>query len=223
MNGDDRFFLAMAGAIVGTAFAGFARTYYLKPFGDSAPLSLLVHIHGVVFTIWILLFVAQITFVAIRRTDWHRRLGVAMALIASAMVILGAMTAVASSKRGVVPAGTGADQLGGLAFTIGNIVAFACLVTIGILLRRRFETHKRLMLLAAINLLPPAIGRIWPNGAPLLFCLFVLAGPLYDRVSRGRVHAAYTWGGCFVLAFFFLPGFVGSTAPWRSVAAWLIR
>jgi hypothetical protein len=48
---DHRFFYGVGIAFSILVFAGFARTYYLKGFYGTPPLSLLVHIHGVVMTL----------------------------------------------------------------------------------------------------------------------------------------------------------------------------
>jgi hypothetical protein len=70
--------MALASAL--TVFTGFARTYYLRSvFDGPAVPTPLVHLHGAVFTAWILVFVAQTSLVAARRTDLHRRLGVVAA------------------------------------------------------------------------------------------------------------------------------------------------
>jgi hypothetical protein len=46
---------------------GFARTYYLKGlFGTPALPGLLVHLHGIVMTSWVVLFVTQVWLVAAR-------------------------------------------------------------------------------------------------------------------------------------------------------------
>jgi hypothetical protein len=61
-------------------FVGFSRTYYLAGIFKAPLPNLLVHIHGAVFTTWILLLVTQTSLVAADRVDIHRRLG----LLASA-------------------------------------------------------------------------------------------------------------------------------------------
>ena len=50
------FYVAMSIAVVITVFAGFAPTYYLRPHFTTAPLIPLLHLHGFVFTSWIVLF-----------------------------------------------------------------------------------------------------------------------------------------------------------------------
>ncbi len=49
--------------------AGFARTYYLKPFFDTPDIAgRIVHLHGIVMTAWVVLFIVQVSLVATRRT-----------------------------------------------------------------------------------------------------------------------------------------------------------
>src|ERR1051325_139430 len=84
--------------------AGFARTYYLKSvFGTPALPGLLVHLHGMVMTAWVLLFVAQVWLVAARRTRLHQRLGVLGAVLAALVILVGAATAIAAAGRGASP------------------------------------------------------------------------------------------------------------------------
>jgi len=70
------FFTGMALAVVATVAAGFAPTYYLKPLVTSPALPPLIHLHGALFTAWVLLFLAQTSLVAAKRTDLHKRLGI---------------------------------------------------------------------------------------------------------------------------------------------------
>ena len=72
---DNLFFSAMAAVALITVLIGFARTYFLAGLFRAPLPNLLVHIHGAVFTLWIILFIAQITLVTARRVHLHRRLG----------------------------------------------------------------------------------------------------------------------------------------------------
>ncbi|HEV2617498.1 MAG TPA: hypothetical protein VGU63_12910 [Candidatus Acidoferrales bacterium] len=81
---DRRFYTWVAVAAALVVFAGFARTYYLKEFFGTRSLALLLHVHGLVMTLWFLLFLVQVRLVAAHRTDLHRRLGVFGALLAQA-------------------------------------------------------------------------------------------------------------------------------------------
>jgi hypothetical protein len=199
---DRVFFTGMAIAAAVTVFAGFAPTYYLRSH-DLPPLSPLVQLHGLVFTSWIFLFVAQTTLVAVGRTDIHRRLGIFGGILAVAIVGIGTMVAVGAMRRGVSAGGM--DPRVFLSIPLGDILTFAILVSAGVSLRRRSEAHKRLMLLAIITLLTPAIARlvILMHGQPPAFFVltdvFVAAAVAYDFWSRGRVHPALILGGALVI------------------------
>jgi len=218
-----RFFVLMAAAAAITVFAGFARSYYLKTAFNSPSLPTLVHLHGVVFTAWIVFFISQILLVTTGRVRIHRTMGILGIALALLMLAIGSATALEGAKRGFVPAGTGSDPLGGIAIVMSGLLLFAIFVAAGFVFRRQPDIHKRLMLLATINLMPPAISRIWPAGIPLVFLLFVIAGPIYDRVSGRRLSSAYLWGGLVSLIVFIGSVPVGATNAWHSFAAWLTR
>jgi hypothetical protein len=228
-SSDHRFFTGMALASALTVFIGFARTYYLRSvFDGPAVPTALVHLHGLVFTAWVVLFVSQTSLVAAGRTDVHRRLGVVGAGLVVLLVVVGWLTAIAAARRGVTPPG-GPPPLQFLSVPLGTLLAFAVLVVAGLVNRRQRETHKRLMLLATIALLTPAIARfrfVLPGG-PLLAILnttlFVLVCLAWDRAAHGRIHRAFLWGGLFLIVSLPVRFAIGRTAAWSAVAEWLTR
>ena len=58
------FFSAMALLILTTVLVGFARTYFLAGVFRAPLPSLIVHIHGALFSTWILLLVVQVSLVS---------------------------------------------------------------------------------------------------------------------------------------------------------------
>jgi hypothetical protein len=222
------FYIGMSIALVITVFAGFAPTYYLRPYFNTAPLMPLLHLHGFVFTSWLVLFVTQTTLVAAHRTDVHRRLGVAGGVIAVLMVLLGVTTALVRAKQGATPL-PGISPLSFLVVPLGDMFVFPILVGAGFYFRRRPDVHKRLMLLATISILAAAIARlpfaIMRAGPPAFFGLtdvFVLACVLYDLVTLRRVHRATALAGLFIVASQPLRLMLGGTHAWLSFAAWLV-
>jgi hypothetical protein len=225
---DRWFFTGMAVAAVLTVFVGFAPSYYLKGAFGGPPISTFLHLHGLLFTGWILFFLTQTSLIAAGRTDVHRRLGVMGGLLAVLMSAIGVIAAVGAARRGFTPPG-GPPPLVFLSIPFGDIVVFASLVGTALYLRRRSETHKRLMLLGTITLLTPALARmpfIGPGG-PLAFFgaadLFVVACLVYDRMAHGRVHPAFLWGGLFFVASQPLRLAISGTEAWGSFAEWVIR
>ena len=53
--------------------------------------------------------------------------------------------------------------------------------------------------------------------------LVVIAGALYDYLSRGRVHKVYIWGGALLFVSVPFRLALSSTAAWRGFAQFLIR
>lgn len=158
----------------------------------------------------------------------HRRLGVAGAVLAALVVVVGTATAIAKAAEGTAPLGV--PPLGFLAVPFFDMVVFAGLVVTGLWYRRRPETHKRLMALATISLLAAPIARL-PFGAQMvglpgvfaLADLFIVACIVYDRISLGRVHPATTWGGLAIVLSQPLRLALSGTGLWLGFAAWLTR
>jgi len=197
---DHRLYTWVAVFIPLIVLTGFARTYYLKSFfGAPALPGPLVHLHGIVMTSWVVLFVAQVSLVAVRRTKLHQRLGVLGAILAALVLLVGVLTAISAAARGSSP-GPPALQL--LVIPLGDMLVFAILVGTALYFRRQMEIHKRLMLLAAVNLLTPAIARIplqfIETGGPLVFFglndMCVLACVAFDTIKNRR--SRYLSGAC---------------------------
>ena len=222
------FYTGMAVAFLFIVFAGFARTYYLRPYFGTPQLTPLLHLHGLIFTSWIVLLLAQTVLVAAKRTAVHRRLGWAGAALAALMILVGTTTAVVRAKEGAAPPGAG-SPLVFLTIPLGDMLVFALLVGAGFYYRRKPDVHKRLMLLATIAILPAAVARLpfdfIQQAGPLAFFglpdLFVLVILLHDLLTRGRPHRATVWGGLLLVVSHPLRLFVGGTQAWLSFATWL--
>ncbi|HEX8503447.1 MAG TPA: hypothetical protein VF659_22880 [Pyrinomonadaceae bacterium] len=222
------FYTGMAVVCVLTVFAGFSRTYYLRPYFGTPALAPLLHLHGVVFTSWLVLLLAQTALVAANRTRLHRRLGVAGGALAALMVVVGTATAVIRAKQGAAPPGS-PGPLAFLTVPLGDMLVFAVLVGAGFYYRRRADFHKRLMLLATVAILPAATARLpfafIQQGGPLVFFgvadLFIVVCLLYDVYARRNFHRATLLGGLLIIVSHLLRPVVGGTQAWLSFAGWL--
>jgi hypothetical protein len=225
---DRPFYTGMAIAAAVVVFAGFAPTYFLRANYQTTPLPTYLQVHGVLFTTWIALFIAQTSLVAARRTNVHRRLGWAMAALAVVMVVVGTTAGIWSMRR-QVEAGLAQQAQAFLTTPLFSMVAFAAFVAAAIRLRRDSQTHKRLMLLATISILDAAVARLpfeflrtssW-NYLPATD-VFLAAAILYDVASRRTVHQAYLWGGLVLVIEQALRIPVGETAVWQAIARGII-
>lgn len=224
-----RFYVGMAIAFVITVFVGFSRTYFLKSYFGTRELSLLVHVHGVVFTTWVLFFLAQTTLVAAGRTYLHRRMGIAGAVLAGLVLIVGTTVAIVRVKGGMSPI-PGVPPLSFLAIPLFDMLVFGILVGTAIYFRRRVEIHKRLMTLAMISIMAAPIARLHlpllPPGPPTFFGLtdlFIVVMLVYDLSTRRRIHPATIWGGLLVVISQPLRLMVSGTPAWLAFAGWITR
>lgn len=217
---DRWFYSGMALFLAALVFIGFAPTFYLRgyvalPDGVTVPLSPLKIVHAVIATAWMCLFVAQTLLVATARVAKHRRLGVIGVVLAAAFVTTGTAITIDALQRGVDPVGVD-PRVWWLGNTLPPILIFAVLVGAAVAARRRIQAHKRLMLLATINLVLPAVGRIGLfNLAPAVLTSFnvsttvalVLVPIAYDLLTRRRVHPVLLVGGAATIV-----------APWLMFA-----
>ena len=138
---------------------GFAQSYFLRGAVFAKLPSLLVHLHGAVFSSWIILFVVQSSLVAVGNVRLHRKLGVLGAVIAGLMVVLGVLAPFGTLRRGAVLPSFFTPA----SFLIGNvfgILVFGAYVAVAIWQRNNRKVHKRIMLIANCMLLPPALSRL---------------------------------------------------------------
>jgi len=193
--------LSMAAVIIG----GFSQTVP-DDFMHKPGLPLFLHIHGMIFTSWVLLFVAQPAFIARGSVALHRKIGWVGACLALAMLVMGVGATLYAVRYGLIPSFFPPRIF--LVMNLIGIIVFAGLVAGGIALRKRAEWHKRLMLCATVSILGPGLGRLLPMGsfgaaAPLVMfgviALFAFAGPVVDLIVRRRIHHAYYWGVAAIL------------------------
>jgi hypothetical protein len=216
----------MASAIIVTVFAGFAPTFYLRSLGQhTTSLTLLVFVHGAVFTAWIVSFLLQTTLIASGSREMHKRLGWTM--VGMALLMVGLVCVVTLNQMRRSPPELGAFVL---ALNLFNIFVFACLTVAGVLTRNRADWHKRLMLAATISLIGAAIIRIYfpllPHTAPpnvmlLAFLtndLFFVPCFFYDRRVRGKVHAAHVCGLALILVSQIATPVAAMSARWQGYA-----
>ena len=228
LSGERLFFGAMGLAILALVFAGFAPTYFLRGVMDAgrplAPLAPLVHVHGIVFSAWIILFIGQTALISTRRPKWHRRVGYAAAALATAMIVVGLLTGARQLAIGINPASLPPAMWFALPFW--SLVAFAVLVSAGLAFRRNPQAHKRLMLLATLGMLQPAVGRMsmpfHPLGAEtnaLMAFLMVVPLIVWDLKRKGAPHRATLFGIAVLAAEQLIRVTTWHTEGWQSFAA----
>jgi len=215
----------MALACAAVVFVGFAPTYFLRP-ADAEPLPMLVHVHGLAYTAWMLLLIAQVFLISAARKDVHKVLGYAGAVLAAAMIVLGVVVALVAARRGVAE-GQAEEARSFLLIPLGGMVSFGAFIVLGVINRARPDRHRRLMLLATIAILPAAMGRI-PGiaGAPgpfmVVFISLLAVVPIADRLAGRPFSPVSVWGGLALFVWEVGRFVAAPSAAWRAVAERLV-
>ncbi len=234
----NRFFVWIGVAMMTVVALGFGKSFYLRPAFNSGPLPVYLVVHGIVMTLWYILFLVQALLVNARRTNMHRKLGVIGVLLAAGVAVTGAMVHLNRIPRlqalelidsPETMQFVAAESIAGLSF----LVPFTVLVVLAVAMRRNREAHKRLMFWTFVWTIGPALTGNRPLGAfldPLVAPylpffpadLFWFAALLiHDWGTLRRIHPA-TWLTFLALAFYFL-GVEGWIADMEPLQQWLLR
>ncbi len=237
------FYVWMAAACALVAVGGFLPTYWFQMPGRTFVGPPLLHLHVLLFYGWIALLLSQTILAARGRLSHHRAWGMAGIALASAMVVVGIATAIHSMQHGLA-AGYGDRARAFFIVPMSAIALFAGFFIAAVANLSRPETHKRLMLLATVALLPAALARIFftlangsgpgirPGLAPpisptfslaptFLVELLVVAAIVYDWRTRGRPHPVWLIGAAAIITVVLLGGPVSATPQWLGFADWM--
>jgi hypothetical protein len=176
-----------------------------------------------VFTTWTLFFVFQTALVAAGRTDVHRRIGWAGAIFAAGIVAFGALLTVYAVRAGYAVGRPHMPLL--LINSVTDLLLFCLFFGLALLLRRRKEIHKRLMVLAMLCLIIPAFGRLPIPSIMIGWAIFAvsLAGLIYDAFSTRRIYVTNVLGVLLINISSPLRFMIAENRSWQSFAEWLGR
>ena len=231
MSRERKFYSRMAWLMLAIIFVGFMPSFYLRGLvhyprpNPTLPPS--VMLHGLTFTAWLLIFVAQTQFVAAGRRDLHIRLGQAAFVLGVALIPIMYTTAVWQVAR--ANQNPFSDPLNWTIVPLSGIIPFAIMLWLGWTRRREAQWHKRAMLVAMLLIMQPGIGRI-PLGPPML-AVHAVGGALtlalfiplmvWDRRTTGQLHSVTKLG--FALSALAIATQIAflATGAWAPIAAHL--
>lgn len=209
---------------------GYFKSYYFASFFADAPpiANRLVHAHGLVMTLWVAFFAAQIALVRSRSVKLHMRMGWAGVALALLVIVVGLATAYDAQlvRRAAPP---GADPHEFFILPVGDMLLFAVFFAAAVYYRRRPAEHKSLMLMTAINFLPAALFRIPLVPAdfqlPFAFLTPALIGLVYlywmrkkhGHFNRVCAAALFVYTVCLPLRLY-----LAETALWHDFVRTLI-
>jgi hypothetical protein len=223
---DHLFFSAMALLMLVTVFVGFAPSYYLAGLFRAPLPSPIIHVHGALFSCWILLLVTQTSLVSAGRVDVHRRLGMAGFILACVMVVAGVLAASDGLVRQAGPPDRDAKFF--YIIPLSDMLIFATLIFFALRARSNPSAHKRLILVATVALMTAALAR-WPIGvihrkapaAALASYIFLMMLMAYDLWSTRKIHRATAWASAFLVFVHEIRLPIGKTEAWHAFASWV--
>ena len=225
-----RFFLAIAILFPIAVLIGFGPTYYLKGFFNSPPVPrFIVHVHGLLMSMWVILFFAQVFFIRTTKIRTHQRLGFAAIALGVGIIISGLLTATAAAKYGSASTPPGVAPLEFMIVPFFDVIIFGILFAAAVYYRRNAPNHKRLMLLTVLNFLPPAIARfpfgltetfgpLWFFGVPDVLAIIFL---VVDTWRNKKLNKVFLAGTILLIASHWLRLAASSSSAWVNFATWL--
>jgi hypothetical protein len=226
---DHYFFSFIAAMMLALVVAGFGPSYYFRG-AFQAPLpSTIIHVHGAVFSCWVLLLIAQTSLASSGRVDIHRQLGIAGMIMAAVMLVLGVLAATDSLARPTrFP---GRDPLAFYAIPLVSVGSFAILMYFAFRQRRNSPAHKRIVVVANVALLTAAIARLpfsfLNRKAPIdMICGygFIVLLIAYDLCATRKLQGATLGATAFLVTAQWSAIWFSQTAVWhgfaRAVQTW---
>jgi hypothetical protein len=204
---------------------GFWETYYSQAFarGD---LPTIVHVHAAVFSLWVLVLLAQAAVVVAGNVRLHRQIGNA-GMIYGALVFAVGLSVSIGAPALRVRSGFYPLEVGGIIvlYNLTDMLLFGAFLVLAFVQRNRSELHKRWIIAATAALCGAALGRVVPGNSPqylLLWLSPLLAMIAIDLATRRRVHwVPIVSGALLVVAFFKVPLY--SAPLWRDLGGVLLR
>jgi hypothetical protein len=227
---DRSLFLTAAFGFPLIVFIGYFKSYYFSAFfTDAKPIANgLVHAHGIIMSVWVIYFAAQVALIRSKNVKTHMTLGMAGIALAFLVAVSGLWTAYdAQLIRNAAPPGVDPHEF--FILPVGDMVLFVVYFAGAIYYRKRPLEHKSLMLMTAINFAPAALFRIAPVppdyttlfafGTPALVGIACLA---WMRTKHGKFN--YIFAAALLLYIVGLPARLAfaETTIWHGFTNWLV-
>lgn len=193
----DWFYFSMSLLILLIVVYGFAQRAEVQLIHPLHPKPMIMWIHAVVFSAWVLFYIFQSALVRTHNVRLHRRTGWFGVALGATLPILGTITLIVmrrfdlqySDLRMIAP---------NITLGLMDLASFTVPFAFAIYWRTKPERHRRLMLVATCTLTAAAFVRF-----PAFFCpwpwyhlgvdfLIVLA-MLRDFIVQRRIHPVYLW------------------------------
>jgi hypothetical protein len=224
-------FFYLGFALVGLVVAslGFGITYTLPLVRRTFSAPWFVHLHGASAFGWIVLLIVQSQLVRARRAPLHKRMGWVGLPLALLVWLSGITTAFWAAQRDISEQGSAATS--SLAGTVTGLTLYLLLVIAGVAARHRPDWHKRLIMLATIQVLWPAFFRLrhlapavpHPDVSFALILAYspILVAAIRDHWRYGKIHPVWLFLGPALVIEQSLEFAFFDQGPLRSFGRWI--
>jgi hypothetical protein len=225
IHSDRIFFPFMCLLVLVTVWLGFSKTYYGVGMVRTHLPSPIIHIHAIVFTLWLVTLAVQTSLVSVRKVKLHMTVGLWGFALAAVMVVIGSLAAVNSLRRDMSPPGSGLSPETFFIVPVSGMLVFGALTAWSFSVRRKPDQHKRLIMFATISLLDAAVGRFPYTIAPmgplaqmLIMFSFLVVMIGYDLISRRTILRVTSIAGLIIIFQQVLRIPLAQTAAWQAFA-----
>jgi hypothetical protein len=204
-----RFYVGMALFMIIIVIAGFWTSYFGPMFrAGFNQWPWIIHVHAASSLGWMTLLLAQALLVSTGRVRTHKKLGTFGIGYGALIILIGLVVSFALPLHHLAVDGWQMNRAARLLLIgVADITWFAGFFGAAVAYRRRPETHKRLIVLAAVALMLPGAARLvlaFVGLQPLIIVplsfspLLIAMG--YDLLTRRRIHSAYLIGAPLLVA-----------------------
>ncbi len=190
-----RFYVGLALFLIATVVIGFWPSYFGTFLSGGVARPLVMHVHGAIFTGWMLLLFLQVGLASSGRVRAHRRVGTFGIWYGALVWVMGVIATFAAPIIHVRAGEWTVDQAGGfLIFPIGDMILFGGFFGAAVKFRNKPELHKRLIVAATVALAFAAVARM-NLSLPMVFVIWMApmtALAAFDFRSHGRIHRVTT-------------------------------
>ena len=225
---DRNFFLLAAVMFPLLVLLGYFKTYYFSTFFDVPSVAnALVHFHGIVMSVWVLYFVAQVILIRTKNIKLHMTMGFVGIALAAIVVIVGMATAYdAQLVRHAAPPGANPHSF--FILPAGDMTLFVLFFAGAIYYRKRPTEHKTLMLMTAINFLPAAFFRtpfipleylnLWAFGLAGVLAVICL---IWHSIKHRKVNKVFFTAVVILIGAAALRFPFAETQIWLNFVSWI--
>ena len=242
-------YVAMALLFVITAIAGFAPTSIglisSVTSGLQPPPPFIVHFHAASMSLWLILLTTQATLMYTKRSALHKRLGLVSLVLAPCILLsmygvellnVGSSVFASSDPSSEQTTEFMRNISDSLLIHGVSFLFFPVFYLWAILVRQKdSESHKRLMILATLVLMIPALGRLLSvtqvlpdfglsivDARHFYMLVLILPAVIYDIVKNRMLHRSYLIGLTLIGIWVVPAHFLWDSAWWIETAPKLL-